>query len=153
MKHQVTAGVVLGLTALAVVQAPAFAQAAEDDGIAEVVVTAQKRTQSLQDVAVAIDAVSGDQLALSGVTSPADITKLVPSLIITNGGGQNASLFLRGVGNRTNNSYYDAAVAVSYDGVYLTRAAAVTGAAFYDIERLYRDQPAIEWRAAAARPA
>lgn len=136
MKHQVTAGVVLGLTALAVVQAPAFAQAAEDDGIAEVVVTAQKRTQSLQDVAVAIDAVSGDQLALSGVTSPADITKLVPSLIITNGGGQNASLFLRGVGNRTNNSYYDAAVAVSYDGVYLTRAAAVTGAAFYDIERI-----------------
>ena len=136
MKHHTTASVLLGFTALAAVLAPAYAQEADDAGIAEVVVTAQKRAQSLQDVAVAIDAVSGDDLAVAGVTSARDLTKLVPSLTIANGGGQNASLFLRGVGNRTNNSYNDSAVAVSYDGVYITRAAAVTGAAFYDLERI-----------------
>ena len=136
MKHRIPASIALGLTALAAVQAPAFAQQSEDAGIAEVVVTAQKRAQSLQDAAVAIDAVSGDELAVAGILSARDITKLVPSLTIANGGGQNASLFLRGVGNRTNNSYNDSAVAVSYDGVYITRAASVTAAAFYDLERV-----------------
>ncbi len=122
-----------------VITVPAYAQdALEEDGsgIKEIVVTAQKKEESLQDAAVAIDAVSGADLLAQGVTNARDITKLVPSLTIGNGGGQNSSLFLRGVGNRTNNSYNDPAIAISYDGVYVGRPAALTGAAFYDLERV-----------------
>lgn len=120
------------------VAAPAFAQEAGNDqsGITDIVVTAQRKEESLQKAAVAIDAVSQAQLANQGVTDPRNITKLVPSLTISNGGGQNSSLFLRGVGNRTNNSYNDPAIAISYDGVYVARPAALTGAAFYDLERV-----------------
>lgn len=120
---------------------PAFAQVtaeADDDqsGIGEIVVTAQKKEESLQDAAIAIDAVSGDDLLAQGVTNARDITKIVPSLTIGSGGGQNTSLFMRGVGNRTNNAYNDPAIAIAYDGVYLTRPGALTGAAFYDLERV-----------------
>ena len=117
---------------------PAMAQDAkgETGGIGEIVVTAQKKEESLQDAAIAIDAVTGSSLIQAGVSQARDITKLVPALTIGNGGGVNASLFMRGVGNRTNNSYNDSAIAVSYDGVYVSRAAAVNGAAFYDLERV-----------------
>jgi iron complex outermembrane recepter protein len=122
------------------VAGPVYAQeSAErlgDEGIDEIVVTAQKKEESLQDAALAIDAVSGADLLEQGVVNARDITKLVPSLTIANGGGQNSSLFLRGVGNRTNNAYNDPAIAISYDGVYVARPAALTGAAFYDLQRV-----------------
>lgn len=122
------------------VSTPVFAQDAkadgDDQGIGEIIVTAQRKAETLQDAAVAIDAVSGDSLVDAGITNARDITKLVPSLTIGNGGGVNASLFLRGVGNRTNSSYNDPAIAISYDGVYVARPAGVTGAAFYDLERV-----------------
>ncbi len=131
--------VLLATSAMSVFWAMA-AQAQEaaepDGGIGEIVVTAQKKSESLQDAALAIDAVTGKDLEAQGVTNPRDITKLVPSLTISNGGGQNSSLFLRGVGNRTNNAYNDPAIAISYDGVYVARPAALTGAAFYDLERV-----------------
>lgn len=124
--------------------APAWGQTAQGDGaeegqgggIGEIVVTAQRKAESLQDAAIAIDAVTGADLAAQGVTNARDITKIVPSLTIGNGGGQNSSLFLRGVGNRTNNAYNDPAIAITYDGVYVARPAALTGAAFYDLERV-----------------
>lgn len=121
---------------------PAYAQEVpasasdEQTGIDEIVVTAQKKEESLQDAAIAIDVVTGDDLEAQGVTNARDITKLVPALTLGNGGGQNTSLFLRGVGNRTNNAYNDPAIAVSYDGVYLAKPGALTGAAFYDLERV-----------------
>jgi iron complex outermembrane receptor protein len=136
MHHALLATSALVSIALA---APAFAQepTAEDvGGIDEIVVTAQKKEESLQDAALAIDAIQGAGLIQAGISQARDLTKLVPSLTIGNGGGVNASLFLRGVGNRTNNSYADSAIAVSYDGVYVSRAAAVNGAAFYDLERV-----------------
>ena len=118
---------------------PAFAQEApadSGDGIDDIVVTAQRREESLQDAAIPVDAVSADSLTEAGIVSARDLTKVVPSLTIGNGGGVNASLFLRGVGNRTNNSYNDPAVAISYDGVYISRPAGVTAAAFYDLQRV-----------------
>ena len=109
---------------------------ADQGGIGDIVVTAQRKEESLQKAAVAIDAVSAADLVSQGVTNPRDITKMVPALTISNGGGQNSSLFLRGVGNRTNNAYNDPAIAINYDGVYVARAAALTGSAFYDLERV-----------------
>jgi iron complex outermembrane receptor protein len=112
------------------------ASAESGEGIGEIVVTAQRREESLQDAAVAIDAVTGDSLVAQGVTNAAQLTKLVPALTVTNGGGNYTSLFVRGVGNRTNGSYNDAAIGISYDGVYLAHPAGLFGAAFYDLERV-----------------
>ena len=70
------------------------------------------------------------------ITNSYSLTKLVPSLTLTNGGGANTALFINGVGNRTSNSYLDPAIAVSYDGVYMGRASAAFGTAFFDLARV-----------------
>ncbi len=119
-----------------VAAAPATDVAQNSGEISDIIVTAERREQSAQKAAVAIDVVDGDKLAAAGVTNANDITKLVPSLTVTNGGGNNTSLYLRGVGNRTNNGYNDPAIAISYDGVYLAHPAALVGAAFYDLQRI-----------------
>lgn len=125
------------LAALAIAM-PAFAQDASDDTgtIAEIVVTAQKKEESLQKAGIAIDAVTGASLAQSGILKADDLGKSVPSIAISNGGGSNTSIFLRGVGNFTNSSYNDPAVTPSYDGVVMGRAAGAFSAAFYDLARV-----------------
>ena len=114
----------------------ASAQADGQQGIADIVVTARRREESLQTAAVAVDAVTGSDLARQGIINPGDITKTVPSITITNGGGSSTSIYLRGVGIKTSSSWTDPAVAVNYDGVFLGRAAAAFGAAFYDLSRV-----------------
>ena len=138
-----TSGLTWTLAAGLAVAAPAVAQEAAADadvgdsaGVAEIVVTAQRRSESLQKAAIAIDAVSGDTLVRQGITSAQDITKTVPALSVANGGGSNTSIFMRGVGNITSSSYNDPAVTPSYDGVVLGRAAGAFGAAFYDLSRV-----------------
>lgn len=122
------------------IAAPALAQAeqaaADDNGIGDIIVTAQKREETAQKAAIAIDAVSGASLAEAGILKAEDITKSVPAITITNGGGSNTSIFVRGVGNITNSSYNDPAVTPSYDGVVLGRAAGAFSAAFYDLSRV-----------------
>jgi len=117
---------------------PAHAQDAGDDGagIGDIVVTAQRKEESLQDAAIAIDAVSAAALADRGVQTADDITKIVPSISIVNGGGVSTSVFVRGVGNITNNAYYDAAVSSSYDGVVLGRSSGAFTSAFFDLSRV-----------------
>jgi iron complex outermembrane receptor protein len=119
---------------------PAFAQetdnTAANGGVNDIIVTAQRKSESSQNAAIAIDAVTGDQLTKAGISDPLQITKLAPALTITNGGGSNTSLYLRGVGNLTSSSYNDSAIAISYDGVFLGRPAGAFGAAFYDLERV-----------------
>ncbi|WP_432787419.1 TonB-dependent receptor [Novosphingobium rhizosphaerae] len=110
--------------------------ASGDTGLGEIVVTAQRKSESIQKAAIAIDAVSGNDLMQRGVTNAQDITKQVPAISVTNGGGSNTSIFLRGVGNVTNSSYNDPAVTPSYDGVVLGRAAGAFSAAFYDLQRV-----------------
>lgn len=102
----------------------------------EIVVTAQRRAESLQDAAIAIDAKTGESLIKSGVTNAYELNKVVPSLTLTNGGGAFAALFIRGVGNRTLSAYIDPAVATSYDGVFMGRASGASGAVFFDLDRV-----------------
>ncbi|EQB12840.1 TonB-dependent receptor [Sphingobium lactosutens] len=124
--------------ALAVPAGMANAQdsGAAESGLADIVVTAQRKQESAQTAAIAIDAVGGDALIARGIGQAEALTKAVPALTVTNGGGSNTSIFLRGVGNITNSSYNDPAVTPSYDGVVLGRAAGAFGAAFYDLARV-----------------
>lgn len=131
--------ILLATTALAIstMSAPAFAQdAGDDDGIQEILVTAQKKEESLQKAAIAIDAVSGSELIQQGVTNALDIGKVSPAVNFSNGGGTNTSIFMRGVGAITNNNYLDPAVTPSYDGVVLGRGSGAFSAGFYDLARV-----------------
>ena len=80
---------------------PTSAEAA--DGLEEIVVTAQRREESLQRAAVAVTAVTGDDLTKSGITETANLGRLVPSLVVQPTGGT-TSFFLRGVGTNSQNS-------------------------------------------------
>ncbi|MEE4454878.1 TonB-dependent receptor [Novosphingobium resinovorum] len=127
-------GLACGAPALA--QEAADAQTTDNAGLGDIIVTAQRRTETLQNAGIAIDAVGGANLIQKGITEADALNKAVPALTVTNGGGSNTSIFLRGVGNVTNSSYNDPAVTPSYDGVVLGRAAGAFGAAFYDLARV-----------------
>lgn len=97
-----------GAAALALVSAaPSFAQtapapAASEDAPGDIIVTAQKRSERLQDVPLAVTVVSGDAIAAQGKTSLEGAQYLVPSLnFLKSGTTLNQSLFLRGVGTST----------------------------------------------------
>lgn len=116
---------------------PAQAQetaAAENVGIADIVVTAQRREESLQRAAVAVTAVTGETLTNAGITDIADLQKLVPALAISPTGGT-TSFFLRGVGTNSQNSFSENAVAFNFNGVYVARPSAPAGV-FYDLQRV-----------------
>lgn len=108
--------------------------AADEQGLAEIVVTAQRRSENLQRVAVPVTAVTGDALANAGITETANLSKLVPSLVVQPTGGT-TSFFLRGVGTASQNSFSENAIAFNYNGVYIGRPTAPAGV-FYDLERV-----------------
>lgn len=86
----------------------------------EIVVTAQKRTQDIQDVPVAVTAFSGDELEERNIQNIAGLGDATPNLTITNGGtGNNVSIvFIRGVGQGSNQVFFDQGVGTYVDGVY-----------------------------------
>ena len=102
----------------------------------EVIVTAQRREESLQDAAVAIDVVQAEDLIRGGIESAADLGALSPSLGVSNAGGPLSSIFVRGVGSLAANPLLDTAVAQNYDGVYLGRSNSAPGQTLFDVERV-----------------
>lgn len=101
----------------------------------EIVVTAQRRQESLQTAALPVSALSAEQLANSGASKVQDLTQLIPALQISQAAGPYPLYFLRGVGNFNGNSLSDAAVALSVDGVYIARPSSTVGM-FYDLDRV-----------------
>ena len=102
----------------------------------EVIVTAQRREESLQDAAIAIDAVQSDELIRAGIESALDLGTLSPSLGVSNAGGPLTSVFVRGVGSLSVNPLLDTAIAQNYDGVYLARSNSAPGQTLFDVERV-----------------
>ncbi|OAN62365.1 TonB-dependent receptor [Sphingomonas sp. TDK1] len=109
--------------------------AADQQGLQEIIVTAQRKAENLQRAGIPVAVVTGDQLVSRGLTSSNELGTSVPSLSPQPQGGANTTFFLRGVGNFTVNGYSDPAVAFNYDGVYLGRATSTSGI-FYDLERV-----------------
>ena len=103
--------------ALAAAASPALAQAGAANEIEELVVTAEKREQSLQDVPVAISAFTSEKRDLIGINTVADLTNFTPGLQYSS---QTDRVSLRGVGRTTNVHSADASVSVYSDGVYTT---------------------------------
>ncbi|HEY3947521.1 TonB-dependent receptor [Phenylobacterium sp.] len=95
--------------------AAAAAAAGAGNTIEELVVTAEKRSQSLQDVPVAITAFSSQTRDLVGINSIQDLTNFTPGLNYSSGNDRNS---IRGVGRLTNSHPIANAVALYDDGVF-----------------------------------
>jgi len=108
--------------------------AAAANGLADIVVTAQRRAENLQRAAVAVGVVTGSELANAGITQPERLSERVPALTIQGTSSGNL-IFVRGVGNFTLTPNSDPATAFNYDGVYVGRPTSTTGT-FYDLERI-----------------
>jgi iron complex outermembrane receptor protein len=116
---------------------PAATAAADDGRIADVVVTAQRRRESVQDVPIAVSAFSADQLRAQGVSSALDIGQFVPNLIAQNntGLGSANAYYLRGLGNTETIATFDPPVGTYVDDIYLSRQNA-NNLNLFDVERV-----------------
>ena len=105
------------------------------DGLGDIVVTAQKRQQSLNDVPISITAVGGDVLVSRGISSTSDLAKIVPGLTAQPSAFNIPVYTLRGVGFFDQTLSASPTVAVYSDEVPLPFSA-MTKAAALDLERV-----------------
>lgn len=97
---------------------------AADLAIEEVIVTATKRAESVQDVPVAINAVDAETIEALGISQFTDITKVSPSLTISQGDwATNSSFNLRGIGTNVFSINIEPSVSIIVDDVPLVRSA------------------------------
>jgi len=106
-----------------------------DAGLADIVVTAQRVSESSQRAPIAISVIRPEDLVRQAVTRPEDLSRIVPALVATSAGGSYTTFQIRGVGNGALNAYSDPAVAFNYDGVYIGRPSSTSGT-FYDLQRV-----------------
>ena len=128
------------LPLVALVASPALAAdapAADTNAApAEIIVTAQKRSEPLQKVPVAVTVVSGDALARLSTNNIEDTQRLVPALTFVKGDTSlNSALFLRGLGTVSFSIAAEPSVTSVLDGVVLARAGESFGD-LYDIDRV-----------------
>jgi iron complex outermembrane receptor protein len=110
------------------------AKDADTGTLQEIIVTAQRREETIQKSSLAIQVIGASELKTAGVTDAKDLTLLVPGLQIGTG-GPDTQIYIRGVGDFGASALSNPAVATNLDGVYLARPAAVAGQ-FYDIARI-----------------
>lgn len=106
------------ILAAAATAMPAYAQV--DD---EIVVTAQRRAQNIQDVPISVTAVSGDFLESIGAVDITDVQKITPNATIEVARGSNSTLiaFIRGVGQQDPLWGFEPGVGIYVDDVYVAR--------------------------------
>ena len=113
---------------------PAPAKPDQASGGDEIVVTADRREQSLQDYAGTAATFSGDDLKKRGIQNISDLNDVLPGLTVANN-GINREVWIRGIGSSNNTELGDPAAATHWDGVYLPRPSGI-GSAFFDIQRV-----------------
>ena len=142
---------VLGASALpfAALAVSASAQEADDDfpevaqvdeeqvGLDVIVVTAQRREESVQDVPIAISAFDQGELERRGVSEALQVAQYVPNLVGLNntGLGSANAYFLRGLGNTETIPTFDPPIGTYVDDIYLSRQNA-NNLSFFDVERV-----------------
>jgi iron complex outermembrane recepter protein len=152
----------LGSTALvfALAATPVWAQEAADDsdvGLADIVVTAQKRVEDGQKAPLAVTVLTAETLATAHITGAADLQRVIPNLNAQIGGGAgdpgggSAVFTIRGLGASATGPQGSAGVAPHFDGVY--RQDGISNSEFFDLERIEVDpgpQGTLYGRSAAA---
>jgi len=124
--------ILITAVALALATPAAFA----DELLGEIVVTAQKRAQNIQDVGIAITAVTGEQMSELGIVDSTDLVQIIPGLRNPkSGGGFTSSYSLRGMSQSDYGGAQEAPVALYVDEVYQASQGAAAFLTF-DIDRV-----------------
>ncbi len=105
------------------------------NGLADIVVTAQRRSENLQRTAIPVSAVSGDQLVNAGVSDVNNISKLVPSLVVAQSSGSATNFYIRGIGTFAAAILRENPIAFNFNDVYIASPSAPVGT-LYDLERV-----------------
>jgi outer membrane receptor protein involved in Fe transport len=95
-----------------------------DYGVEEITITATKRSQNIQDVPIAVTAITAEGLQARGITDVKDLQQAAPSLVITdsNSTTNGGVIRIRGMGTSGNNPGLESAVGSFIDGVFRARA-------------------------------
>ncbi len=138
----------LGMTSIVALAAfPAAAAAQEQDedvgtaeeqrGVGTIIVTAQRREESVQDVPIPITAFSQEELETRGIANALEVAAFVPNLVGLNntGLGTANSYYLRGIGNSESIATFDPPIGTYVDDIYLSRQNA-NNLSFFDVDRV-----------------
>ena len=117
-------------TALAQVKPPS-----DDTTVADIIVTAQRRSENLQAVPVAATAFGAEALEKSGAVNILDVAAQTPGVTMTEYNIGEPQVYVRGVGSQSDSASSEPSVTVSVDEVPISRGGA-TGAAFLDTQRV-----------------
>ena len=99
--------------------------------VAEVVVTARKRDENIQNIPVAVTAISGAVVEKFNLTTVEDVANRTPQLIISRGSsGSGADITMRGIGSSSENIGIEQSVSVNVDGVYYGQGRAIDEGVF-----------------------
>lgn len=115
------------------VSIPQFAHA--QPMLEEVIVTAERRSESLQDVPMSVTVFGGDKVSDAGISGLNDIALQTPNLNLTSFNIAEPQIFLRGIGSTNDSAASDPAVAVFVDEVYLGRPGGASTDLF-DLDRI-----------------
>ncbi len=124
------AGIGAGVPAAAIAAEPT----AQDQGLEEVVVTARKREERLQDVPIAVSAVTADVLEREQINVVREIAAYTPGLVINSDGGGRAFVSIRGVGTTLIDSVQPG-VGIFVDGIYQANTSYLNNP-MLDVERV-----------------
>lgn len=113
---------------------PAPATQGPDDQLADIIVTAQRRQQTLQDVPVAVAVLGADQLAAQKINSVETLGSAVPNLVVQRSPFQ-PFVAIRGLGSGAGGRAFEQSVATYVDGIYAGRANQFLNP-FFDVERV-----------------
>jgi outer membrane receptor protein involved in Fe transport len=135
------AGLVGGVSLLGLLAAPAMAQTISENvaddtaGIAEIVVTAQRTAQSLQDVPIAVSAFTSEALKERQIFNTLNLIQSVPNVAFTKGNFTGSNLTIRGVGNTAVAASADAGVGIHYNDMPIVNPR-LFESELYDMERV-----------------
>ena len=136
---------IASLAASSLAAMPAMAQdtaadsetAQQSGGLTTIVVTAQRRDESVQNVPIAISAFDGGELARRGVTNALEVAQFVPNLVAVNntGLGSANAYYLRGIGNSETIPTFDPPIGTYVDDIYISRQNS-NNLSLFDVERV-----------------
>ena len=127
-------------SALAMLATPAWSQAAAateaaDTGIEEIIVTAQRQSQSLQDVPIAVSAFSAAALESQQIENASDLQLTLPNVVFSKGNFTGSSFTIRGIGDLCVGSSCDSATGIHVNGTPLI-GTRLFETEYFDLERI-----------------
>jgi outer membrane receptor protein involved in Fe transport len=138
MKREFKTILLMSVSLLSVTAAPASAQEAAGDEVTdtnEIIVTAQKKSENLQDVPIAVSAFSQDSLEKRGLNGGADLQIAIPNVTFGATGFGRYNFQIRGIGAQIQGASADTGVGIHQNNIPLT-VNRLAQAEFYDIERV-----------------